>query len=220
MMFLAIDTSTLTAGVALLSADALFVRRGRVTSHSDELLQMVSEVVAESGRSVRELAGVICGAGPGSFTGLRIGLSTCKGLALSVGCPLLLISSLEALAARSIDGPCLAVLDAHKGEVYAGVYEVAGGVPSLRGVERVLAPQTLIADLSNGSARTIVGDGVLAYPQLSVLGQSVDEDGSPHPRELIALGKMRLQAGEHTSLDQATPHYIRRSEAEILKDRR
>ncbi len=121
MSYLAIDTATLTAGVGLLADERLYLRRGRVTSHSDELLQMVSDVVAESGGTVRQLRGVICGAGPGSFTGLRIGLATCKGLALSVGCPLLLVSSLAALAARAPDGPCLAILDAYKDEVYVVV---------------------------------------------------------------------------------------------------
>ncbi len=220
MSYLAIDTATLTAGVGLLADERLYLRRGRVTSHSDELLQMVSDVVAESGGTVRQLRGVICGAGPGSFTGLRIGLATCKGLALSVGCPLLLVSSLAALAARAPDGPCLAILDAYKDEVYVAAYDVAVGVPTLRTAERAVGPTQLLAELQGAPPHHLVGDGVTRYPALLALGPQVDDDGAPHPRELLRLGRAALLAGEHSSLESAVPNYIRRSEAEILKDKR
>lgn len=217
---LAIDTSTLISGVALGSVAQHWVRRGRVTSHSDELLQMVADVVAESGHSVRELTGIVCGAGPGSFTGLRIGLATCKGLAISIGCPLLLVSSLATMAARAPDGECLAVLDAFKDEVYVGRYTVAAGVPTLREPERVLSPAQLLAELAVDPARHLVGDGALRYPQLQSLGRLLDDDGSPRPLDLLRLGAARLAAGEASSLANAVPHYIRRSEAEIMKDKK
>lgn len=220
MRVLALDTSTLTAGVALVTDGAIHVRRGRVTSHSDELLQMVSEVVAESGLAATELEGIVCGAGPGSFTGLRIGLATCKGLALSIGCPLVLVSSLAVLAARAGDGECLAILDAYKDEVYVGYYDVQAGLPTLLRPERVVAPSLLLDELRGHAELQLVGDGLSRYPSLTALGRLIDQDGSPHPGELARLGLVRLEAGERDSLESSTPHYIRRSEAEIMKDRR
>src|SRR5678815_4486507 len=120
MKILALDTSTLTAGVAAWEEGRVLAeRRSRVTTHSDALLAMIDEVLREAGWTPQTADGVACTAGPGSFTGLRIGLATAKGLCFAAGKPLLCIPSLEALAARAPDGRIAAVMDAHKQEVYA-----------------------------------------------------------------------------------------------------
>ena len=121
---------------------------------------MIDEACARGGRAApRDVDVVACGAGPGSFTGLRIGLATAKGLCFALDRPLVMVSSLAALAARAPDGRVCATLDAFKGEVYAGIFTVAGGVPILdsqgSGAEAVLPPATLRA--APGDVAFVVG---------------------------------------------------------------
>ena len=228
MIILAIDTATLTAGVAVYggeeidSARVLSVRRARVTVHSEKLLGMIDEALREAGVEASALDGVACGAGPGSFTGLRIALSTAKGLCFAAGCPLALVSSLAALAARAPDGTVCATLDAYKAEVYAGVYRVSGGVPAPLGDETALAPAALTDRLRGlESPLFIVGDGALRYPEIVVPGATLLEgDGSPGPQEIARLGYERLAGGSADDLSTSGPRYIRASEAELVKQRR
>jgi tRNA threonylcarbamoyladenosine biosynthesis protein TsaB len=220
MKLLAIDTSTLTAGVALFDTDrGLLVpeRRHVVTTHSEALLPLIDGALAEAGLGPRQLDAVVCAAGPGSFTGLRIGISTAKGLCFALGRPLVLISSLEALAARAADGPVCATLDALKGEVYAGLFTVAGGAIEAGGEELVAPPEALRARLlAVGGGLQLVGSGALRYPELVVPGaRLLDEDGAPRPGDLARLGAARLSAGSPDDLARSGPKYIRASEAEI-----
>ncbi len=130
---LAFDTSTPTARVALISADGecLVLRAKTAARHSANLLALVDEVLREAGLAVASLGAIACGAGPGSFTGLRVGLAVAKGLALPSARPLILVSSLDALAcdlaAASPEArwllPCL---DAGKGQIYARLYDAGG----------------------------------------------------------------------------------------------
>ena len=127
---LAFDTSTPTARVALISADGecLVLRAKTAARHSANLLGLVDEVLRESGLAVAGLGAIACVAGPGSFTGLRVGLAVAKGLALPSARPLILVSSLDALAcdleAAAPEArwllPCL---DAGKGQIYARLYD-------------------------------------------------------------------------------------------------
>jgi tRNA threonylcarbamoyladenosine biosynthesis protein TsaB len=217
---LALDTATLMAGVAVFRADdgrVLAERRRVVTTHSEALLQLVDEALREAAVEPRALDAIVCGAGPGSFTGLRIGLATAKGLCFALGRPLVMVSSLEALAARAPDGRACAVIDAHKGEVYAGLFAVERGVPRALGEERVLAPAALADELRSGGL-VLVGDGVLRYREL--FAAPLDEDGAPRPADVARLGALRLAAGERSDLALAAPKYIRPSEAERMKMQR
>ena len=233
-MILAIDTATLDASVALVTREGQLraSRQARVTTHSEALLGMIAAVLEEAGVRPDDLAAVACGAGPGSFTGLRIGLATAKGLCLAVGSasnpsgrrlPLLLVSSLQALARRapaSMQGalvvPCI---DAFKSEVYVGFYR-GGDEPAPAGtpVEAVLPPQQLIARLAAlpaGSPLCIVGGGPVRYPELRALDALFVEGGAPVADEVGRLAAMRLARGEADDLAAAVPRYIRPSEAEI-----
>jgi tRNA threonylcarbamoyladenosine biosynthesis protein TsaB len=131
---LAFDTSTPTARVALVSpvGVCLAERAKTAARHSANLLALVDELLREIGISVGGLAAIACGAGPGSFTGLRVGLAVAKGLALPTDRPVVLVSSLEALACdlalASPEAPLLLpCLDAGKGQVYARLYETGPG---------------------------------------------------------------------------------------------
>ncbi|HEY2748086.1 MAG TPA: tRNA (adenosine(37)-N6)-threonylcarbamoyltransferase complex dimerization subunit type 1 TsaB [Polyangia bacterium] len=206
---------------------ALAERRRMVTTHSDALLVMIDEAFAEAKLAPRDVDAFACGAGPGSFTGLRIGLATVKGLCFALDKPIVMISSLAALAARAPDGKTLATLDALKGEVYAGVFDVAGGVATLdpafapdpRAGERVLAPGKLLPLL--GGVTQVVGSGALKYRELVVAGaRLLDEDAGPRPSDVARLAAARVARGDFDDLASAAPAYIRPSEAELVKAER
>jgi len=199
---LGLDTSTLTSGIAVVDdtrvlADARHDASGRTA----DLLVAIDAVCKRAGIAPMELDAVAIGAGPGSFTGLRIGMATAKGIAFAAGKPLWAVSSLAALAfdART-PGFVVAVLDARRGEVYAACY--ADGV--LVGEERVLAPSAVapwVAELADGRPITYVGDAIAT------------EITTPSG---VAVARLAL-AGAHVDvLTGGAPTYIRPSEAEVM----
>jgi tRNA threonylcarbamoyladenosine biosynthesis protein TsaB len=221
MLLIGIDTATQAAAAALWRDGRVLAERQRtVTTHSEMLLTMVDECCAEAGVSPRQLDGVVCGAGPGSFTGLRIGLATAKGLCFALAKPLALVSSLAAMAARAPDGRVLATLDAYKGEVYAGIFDVAAGTPTAVGGEMVLSPERLLQQLGTPPPAFLLGSGVAKYPALLAAGMQLDCEPGPRPADLLRLGAARLERGDHDDLATAAPAYIRPSEAELVKQRR
>lgn len=200
------------------------VRQASVSTHSELLLPLVSECLAELGLRPGELSAVACGAGPGSFTGLRIGLSTAKGLCFALGLPLVMVSSLEALANRAMAGagqrPVLAVLDAFRGQVFARLAaaeprsaplrEVLARHPQLDG-DAVWAPAALAAAVALlGSDLVVCGGGLDRYPsELGLPGsQRWDRDPAPHPLDVALLGARELAAGRQASLQRSVPNYI------------
>jgi tRNA threonylcarbamoyl adenosine modification protein YeaZ len=149
-LFLCLDTSTPTARVAILAGDGAVVFASEATAerHSGHVMALCAAALKAGDLAPAELAGIACGGGPGSFTGLRVGLAAAKGLALPTGVPLFVVSSLEALALDILETragetvtavPCL---DAGKGEVYA-----AGYVADEARLVRELAPSVRLAPL-------------------------------------------------------------------------
>lgn len=217
LTILAIDTATLHAGVALWRDGAVLAERHRlVTTHSEALLAMIDECFVAAVAAPADVDAIACGAGPGSFTGLRIGLATAKGLCFALGKPLVMVSSLAALAARAPDGRVCATLDAFKGEVYAGFYDVRGGVPTRDGDERVLPPTKLLTMLDD--VEHVVGSGAQKY---RILAQRLlDEEAGPRPSDVARLAALRAARGDYDDLASAAPAYIRPSEAELVKQQR
>lgn len=221
MMLLAIDTSTLLSGVCLWRDGRVLCERRRVvTTHSEHLLTMIDECFVDAGVAPPAIDAVACGAGPGSFTGLRIGLATAKGLCFALQKPLVMISSLAALAARAPDGRVCAALDAFKGEVYAAVFTVAAGVPAREGDEAVLAPASLVEKLAAAPVDVVVGSGVAKYPALAGCARLLDEEAGPRPSDVARLAAARAARGDYDDLAAAAPVYIRPSEAELVKQKR
>jgi tRNA threonylcarbamoyladenosine biosynthesis protein TsaB len=142
------------------------------------------------------------------------------GLCFALAKPLLLVSSLAALAARAPDGRVLAALDAFKGEVYAGVFTVAGGRPTPMGAEVVLPPAALRARLDAEAPAFVVGSGAHKYPELVGAARLLDDDPGPRPADVARLGAERFARGERDDLATAAPTYIRPSEAELVKAQR
>jgi tRNA threonylcarbamoyladenosine biosynthesis protein TsaB len=216
---LALDTSTRQASVAVLAPGGavLAERTAEVSTHSETIVALIDDALARARVAAGPLGpgsllGVGCGSGPGSFTGLRIGLATAKGLCFASSTKLVLVSSLAALAAPERDVLCVAALDAHKGEIY---------VASYREDRELVAPRALrppmLADYLTELARQIpgappllVGDALSRYPELASAG--VWRSRAPHARDVGRLALARLAGGESDDLDTAVPTYVRAPE--------
>jgi tRNA threonylcarbamoyladenosine biosynthesis protein TsaB len=215
---LAIDTSTPRGSVAV-ADDAELLGEVRLCSedpYSVRLLPAVQFLLEGLGLASGGLDGFAVTTGPGSFTGLRVGMSTIQGLALGAGRPCLGVSSLDVLAARlSGHSPHLAVMmDAFRGEVFAALYD-ARARPL--GEPRVALPEEFLTAVPAGSA--FLGDGALRYRQ------QVEEacPGAVFPQRslflagtLARLAAPRLAAGEGAGPESLRPLYLRR--ADIRKE--
>ncbi len=220
-MILALDTATLTASVALTDDDGRTLASGAaaVRTHSEQLLPLVHELLGGLGASMRDVHAIACGAGPGSFTGLRIGLSTAKGLAFATGAPLYLVSSLGALvhAAMAAGAPTDALLvpclDARKREVFLGFHRSGQEVAP----EVVCAPDRIAASIAEVAARervpvVLFGEGAQRYRERATLAAPVRDDlpATPPATSIAALAHARRAhdpAGDPVA--SAAPTYIR-----------
>jgi tRNA threonylcarbamoyladenosine biosynthesis protein TsaB len=230
---LAFDTATPTARVALLSpsGECLALREKTAARHSANLLALCDEVFRAGGTGVAGLSAIACGAGPGSFTGLRVGMAVAKGLALPTGLPLVLVPSLETLAydlARlSIAALVMPCIDAGKGQVYARGYRVAEGACAPITDEWVLAPDALCQlarEVLGGKELVLGGTGVDRY--LAVFREAFGGDAVmasvPGPSAL-ATGRLaldRLRRGETDDLETAVPRYGRPPDITRPKDKK
>jgi tRNA threonylcarbamoyladenosine biosynthesis protein TsaB len=222
MHLLAIETSTPTARVAVLDASGAVVagREATADRHSANVLRLCDEVLRGAGLRARDLQAIACGAGPGSFTGLRVGLAVAKGLVLAGGAiPLVLVSSLRALALDALrgapDAVVVATIDAGKGQIYAGFFRShPTELVEPLGEDLVLTPAELCAhDLAASGGRLWVGPGIERHVEtfdlhLPAAGQRVKVAG-PTPASLGALALLRLARGEADDLDRAVPAYGR-----------
>src|SRR6267378_930979 len=161
MRTLAVETSTLAGGAALLDGDLVigeYVLDIRIT-HSERLMATIDRLLSDAAWSVRDLEGLAVSVGPGSFTGLRIGLSTVKGLALALALPIAAVPTLDAMAATLPFAalPVVPVLDARKREVYASLYRWDGGAMRRVWDYLALAPADLAQRL--GEPTVLLGDG-------------------------------------------------------------
>lgn len=216
MRLLGIDTCGPVIGVGLWVDGTVTQRIERVTRGAEaRLMPWALDLCAEAGFSVRDLDGVGVSAGPGAFTGLRVGLAAATGVALGVGCPVWAGSSLAARAwrHRSAD-PVLSMLDARKGRVYAQGF---GGEP-LEPAD--VAPELAVAWL-DGAYRA-VGEGALAYRDLveSSGGVVVDDADDPGLDGLLAMAARAFAEGESVAPEAVRPVYLRDADAKIPKDMR
>jgi tRNA threonylcarbamoyladenosine biosynthesis protein TsaB len=225
-VLLALDTSGPTARAALATADGTVLAAGERSGprHSATLLPLCHDLLSAHGLAVAGLGGIACGRGPGSFTGLRVGLAVAKGLALAHDRPVLLVSSLHALAHDLAAGlppapgallaPCI---DAGKGEVYGQLYRFDAALGCMPASEELrLRPEAYVERLAReaagGPLRT-AGTGVDRHPDafLAALGAGAVQVGLPGP-SAVAVARLalpRLARGERDDLDSAIPSYGR-----------
>ena len=216
MRILGIDTSTTTASLAIVGAERMVFKSYVIAERrSSDLLVGIDELCKDLGLAPSELDAVAIGAGPGSFTGLRIGMATAKGIAFAAGKPLWAVSSLAALASGDPSPMVCAVLDARRGEVFAGCYRSGASrmTDELVGEERLLAPTELRAwaESQLGADVRFAGDALDKYPELAPLAErwTFSTPSAVNVALLASAGK-RVDV-----LTSGAPTYIRASEAEI-----
>lgn len=223
-IILAIENSGLCCSVAIVATDGLIAEISLIsqTTHSKRLLSTIDQVMRDAGLDWPGIDAIAISLGPGSFTGLRIGVATAKGLAMATAKPLVGIASLDGLAWQiaATGLPVCAVMDARKQEVFAAFYRIGlDGQPERTSDYLAIRPLDLISRIS---AETIlVGDAIGVYGDLfrEHLGDCA-RFASPrlfHPRAaaIAAAAMPRWQAGEFLDPALAAPLYIRASDAEL-----
>jgi tRNA threonylcarbamoyladenosine biosynthesis protein TsaB len=201
--------------------------QGPTGGHGGRLPGALTELLVAAGRKLPDVEAYAIGLGPGSFTGLRIGLATWKGLAYANRRPIAGASSLAAMALAAApdagDGDVLVpLLDAKKGEVYAGFYRRAGGVVEAVLPEAALAPAALVARVAalaaDGARPVAFGGGLAAYPEALASVPALATGAVTPPA--LAIARLCARDLEGAPYDGARlfalePHYVRASEAEI-----
>ncbi len=237
MIVFGLDTATPSTAVGLRLADGSTSHArddppaGAHPGHATRLLEMADELLARAGIAWSAVDRIAVGLGPGTFTGLRVGVSTARGLAQSLAGELVGVSSLQALAhaalapVRTAPSAVLAVIDARRGEAFAAAY--LGGDP--RGPHELTAPAALAPDelpgvlgraehTAGGAAGSwlAVGDGALRYREtLESAGISVPSERSPlHQVSAVAVCELGVHAAP-VGLHGLVPDYRRRSDAEL-----
>ncbi|MBI2503328.1 MAG: tRNA (adenosine(37)-N6)-threonylcarbamoyltransferase complex dimerization subunit type 1 TsaB [Candidatus Latescibacteria bacterium] len=216
MLILAFDTATPAGSVALVDGERTLVSRyfDVGLQHHQRLFVEVEDALKMAGCTFDQVGAIAVSIGPGSFTGLRLGLSAAKGFCLARELPLVTVSTLEVLAARLpfARHPVCPMLDARRGEVYTALYDTGAGRPRLLEAPRALAPQALMAERA-GVPTLFTGDGALAYRELVAACPQAVQAPFPCSRpEAAALGWLalaRLEAGEVADLVSVEPEYLR-----------
>ncbi len=229
MLILGIDTATLVASVALATSETLVAEINIQTkkNHSVRLMPQIAELLAAADVSQQQIKAIAVSNGPGSFTGLRIGLSTAKALAYAWEVPIIGVSTLTALAYQvAVPGVVVSpLLDAQKNNVYQGLYcwengqfqqlaepRVVPAEQALAEVSRLEQPVILMGEISEQCRDIAAGikNIMLARPFAAM----------PRAATVAALGLQQLQQGVHHDLFSLEPIYIRSSEAEVLWEKR
>jgi tRNA threonylcarbamoyladenosine biosynthesis protein TsaB len=224
-VLLALDTSTLTLSIGLLERDGERIvvieqqAHGPPRKQSEMLPSAVMDLLAHHRARLESLEGIAVGLGPGSFTGLRIGLATAKALAYAGGIKIAGVSSLASIA---LEGPediaLMPIAVARQGELYVGFYRRRGEVLQQTDSESAMSPAELVRILKERTDALAFGPAARAYRQeLESLGAPSDRlrDGPDFPTA-IAVAKLAVFPSELDlrSLFILEPHYVRSSEAE------
>lgn len=226
MIILSIDSATPVAGVAVIDENKIlgenFLNTGN--THSEKLLPLIEHTLEGLKMDIHDIDGIAVSIGPGSFTGLRIGLATAKALAQVTGIKLIAIPTLDALAQNlaGLSGYICPILDARKKEVYTALYRSDSGELQRLNDYRAITPIELCKELKErGEPVTFLGDGVFVYRKIITeeLGELAHyapiHNMLPRASALAMLGLRDLQIGRVEDLFSLKPFYLRKSEAEI-----
>lgn len=228
MIIVAGDTATRTNTVAVCNDDQILAETvvdcGR--THAERLLDTISWVLDEAGVLLADLNALAISVGPGSFTGLRVGLATWKGLAFGLGIPLVGVPTLAAMSRLpGMDsGVCCPMLDARMGEVFAAAYRFESGVRTPVLEDCVASVEKVAEALRAHGSVTIFGDGVSVYdariraslPGCRLLPRMF---WAPRASAVAAEARDLLLAGWNTEAEAVRPVYLRKSQAEQNQER-
>ena len=220
---LAIETSSETASCALLRGDTVIARESSgVRTHSQSILPMIQELLAQAGIALKDCDAIAYGSGPGSFTGVRTACGIAQGLAFGADLPVVPVVTLDAMALACQQqfgaGDILAVLDARMGEVYWAQYRYTGAWCA------VVAP-TLSApqDVRPQGAASACGNGFSAYPEAFAgrdFAAGAHAQVMPHAMQIAQLARIAFAAGASVTAADAQPLYLRNKIAYTSAERR
>ena len=223
MRILAVDTATTSCSVAIVDKTSLLSEftLSKEETHSKHLMDMIKAALRMSGLNFSDLDGFAVTRGPGSFTGLRIGISTIKGLAVASEKPVIGVSSLETLALQvsySRDLIC-PILDARRGEVYFSRYRFLNGHLKKQTKERVAPPDQAVEDLNESCL--FVGNGALLYKEMILEKMGELASFAPLIKNTIRASTMaylsmaKFENNDTDDIEKILPYYIRKSDAEL-----
>jgi tRNA threonylcarbamoyladenosine biosynthesis protein TsaB len=208
MIVLGIDTAQTACSAAVIDGGRTLavISEPMQRGHQERLAPLVAEVMAKSGVAMADLERIAVAVGPGSFTGLRVGLAFAKAMALALDRPCVGIGSLEALAATAArDGLVAAAIDARRGQVYLQVFDAGAAITAPAALDLADAAARLI-EASHGRPLTLVGNGA---------GLVADPAGGAPPPLEAADPVIIARLGAGASLVPARPLYLRAADARL-----
>ncbi|REL35189.1 tRNA (adenosine(37)-N6)-threonylcarbamoyltransferase complex dimerization subunit type 1 TsaB [Thalassotalea euphylliae] len=215
---LAIDASTEACSVAILKDDQVFSDFELCPqSHSVVLLPMVDKLLAKAGAKLTDFDALVYGRGPGSFTGVRIGIGVAQGLAFAADLPTIGISTMQAMAQQAYEqegkDTVSVAIDARMAEVYCSNWQVnEQGLMALVGEERVLPPEQFAQSLEQGEYKYGAGTGWQAYQEaFQSICANLEKISVMYPNAqyMLALAKQEFITGKALPAEHAQPVYVR-----------
>ena len=225
MKILGLDSSGIVASVAIVEDDVLIAEYtvNYKKTHSQTLLPMLDEIAKMTELDLNSIDAIAVAAGPGSFTGLRIGSATAKGLGLALKKPLIAIPTVEGLAYNLYDIPGLIcpIMDARRKQVYTGIYRFTDHQLKVVEDQMAVPMETVIEKLNQyGEAVTFLGDGVPVFHELIAETMTVPYSFAPahvnkqRAAAVAALGEIYYRQGKTETAMEHVPDYLRVSQAE------
>lgn len=217
MLILGISTSSNIASVAL-SKDAECIKELNINNnktHSETLLPLINELLSETNIKLQDINLIACDNGPGSFTGIRIGISTVKAIAESLNIPVIAVSSLEGLAYNIHDSECIcSLIDARNNQVYCGLFD---SNHTLIGNYMADDINTILPVINQNKYILFVGDGAVAHKGLLNIN-NFRSDNLLHAKNINLCAFNKFSKGEILSADSILPMYLRKSQAERMRN--
>ena len=225
MKILGLDSSGIVASVAIVEDDVLIAEYtvNYKKTHSQTLLPMLDEIAKMTEFDLNSIDAIAVAAGPGSFTGLRIGSATAKGLGLALKKPLIAIPTVEGLAYNlyDISGLICPIMDARRKQVYTGIYRFTDHQLKVVEDQMAVPMETVIEKLNQyGEAVTFLGDGVSVFHELIAEKMTVPYSFAPahvnkqRAAAVAALGEIYYRQGKTETAMDHVPDYLRVSQAE------
>jgi tRNA threonylcarbamoyladenosine biosynthesis protein TsaB len=221
VLILAIDTSGQSGGITLAEADAgsfRVIESAAIAggTFSAQLIPTLAALLKKHGYGVKDLGGLAAASGPGSFTGLRVGLSAIKGLAETLHRPIATVSVLEALASLADrTGTIASAIDAGRKEIFLGLYKKSNGA-LIKQREELLTQQDFLATLGTDRPAVIITSDPALVELVSSSHSAVLVVTPPGSEVMARIGAVKLLAGETVSVEALDANYLRRSDAEIF----
>ena len=225
MKILGLDSSGIVASVAIVEDDVLIAEYtvNYKKTHSQTLLPMLDEIAKMTELDLNSIDAIAVAAGPGSFTGLRIGSATAKGLGLALKKPLIAIPTVEGLAYNlyDISGLICPIMDARRKQVYTGIYRFTDHQLKVVEDQMAVPMETVIEKLNQyGETVTFLGDGVPVFHELIAEKMTVPYSFAPahvnkqRAAAVAALGEIYYRQGKTETAMEQVPDYLRVSQAE------